>query len=92
MIWKSYRPVHCGGVSYAKNDLVTCCYNCYRRVKRREGKPQRFARAIRATDKSPFGRLGKHGTCRMSQDGLTTLKVGGEPPARPPNYRGVSIC
>ena len=30
-------------------------------MNRREGKPQRFARAIRATDKSPFGRLGKHG-------------------------------
>jgi len=31
------------------NDLEICCYTRNRRVKRREGKPLRFAKAIRAT-------------------------------------------
>jgi len=35
------------------NDLEICCYNYHRRVKRREGKPKRFARAIRATIFTP---------------------------------------
>ena len=48
------------------NDLEICCYTYIRRVKRREGKPQRFARAIRATGKSPFRRLGKHGIRKSS--------------------------
>ena len=30
-----------------------CCYTCTKRVKRREGRPKRFARAIRATDIHP---------------------------------------
>jgi len=33
--------------------MKICCYTCSRRVKRREGKPLRFARAIRATDIHP---------------------------------------
>jgi hypothetical protein len=34
--------------------LEGCCYNDYRRVKRREGKPTRPARAIRATIFTPL--------------------------------------
>jgi len=40
---------------YSKsNDLEICCYTYHRRVKRREGKPQRFARATRATIFTPL--------------------------------------
>jgi len=35
------------------NASKICCYTCFRRVKRREGRPERFARAIRATDIHP---------------------------------------
>jgi hypothetical protein len=39
----------------------------------------------------PARRLGKHGTCRSGRESLTTLKVGGEPPARPPTT-GAFLC
>ena len=38
---------------------------------------------------SPLGRLGKHGTCRKSQDGLIILKVG-RATSMTAHYRGVS--
>ena len=57
------------------NDLEICCYTYIRRVKRREGKPQRVCQSRKGSAHSPLGRLGKNGTCRSSQGGLATLKV-----------------
>jgi len=52
------------------NDLKICCYIYIRRVKKRkEGKPQRFARAIRATIFTHPERLGKHGTRKKELGG-----------------------
>ena len=54
------------------SDLEICCYNYYRRVKRREGKPPRSARAIRATIIHP------------SNASASTVLRWKRPPARPP--------
>ena len=58
--------------NWESNALGICCYTCDRRVKRREGKPRRSARAIRATIIHP------------SDASASTVLRWKRPPARPP--------
>jgi len=64
-------------------------YLCQEGEKKR-GQATEVCQSHKGNDLHPSRRLGKHGTCRKSQDGLIILKVG-RATSMAAHYRGVSI-
>ena len=56
----------------------------------KRGQATEICQSHKGNDLHPSRRLGKHGTCRSGQDGLTALKVG-RATSKTAHYRGVSI-
>ena len=84
------RMAHLRVKGQKSNALEICCYTCYQEGEKKRWQAIEVCQSHKGNDLHPSRRLGKHGTCRSRQEGLTALKVGSAT-SKAANYRGVSM-
>jgi hypothetical protein len=72
-------------------DLQICSYTKLQKGEKKRGQAIEVCQSHKGNDLHSSRRLGKHGTCRRSQEGLATLKVGSAT-SKTAHYRGAFMC